>query len=89
MTDSAAQFVEKIRQKSWAFSDISGYASDKKRKALVKALSQYAKEVLQQAAKLAEAKECSIARGTETCQCDVEIAAAIRSLATELRGKAK
>lgn len=37
-------------------------------------------DAISQAAKTAEAIECSIARGTEVCNCDIEIADAIRSL---------
>lgn len=37
-------------------------------------------DILEEAAKVAQSQECSLARFSETCQCDVEISDAIRAL---------
>lgn len=45
-----------------------------------KQLEEARSSALEQAAKIAASNECSIAGGTEVCNCDIEIAAKIRAL---------
>lgn len=47
---------------------------------LKEAVNEARAEMREQAAKIAEKEECSIARGEEVCNCDIEIAAKIRAL---------